>query len=502
MGRSRWSVECEMFRTPQDPRLGSGLIIRDGEPPLVTGWVPFLGKALEFGKDTFTFLEEHKKKYGDIFTVQIAGKYMTFIMNPVLYPHIIRHGRQLDFHEFSYKVAPLAFGYEPLLCGKFPGMAAQIRRSYQLLQGDELTSLMHSMMGNLTRVFQQDYLGEGRGKDTEEGCWKMGGMYEFCNSVMFEATFLTMYGRPADASRHREMSALREHFVKFDAVFPLLIAQIPIWLLGRTKEIREKLVKNFLPQRVSCWSNTSKLIRSHAALFRQYEQLKDIDKAAHHFAILWASVGNTVPATFWAMYHLVSHPEALDAVRHEIHSVCGLKDSGDGEITVTREQLDQLLLLDSALNESLRLSSASMNIRVAQDDFNLKLEGEESVAVRRGDIIALYPQSMHMDPEIYEEPETYRHDRFMQDGRLKTDFYKDGQRLKYYRMPFGSGPSMCPGRYLAVNEIKQFLVLLLLSFDLQLEEGQVKVTAASSRAGLGILLPANEVQFRYRPRSA
>lgn len=60
---------------------------------------------------------------------------------------------------------------------------------------------------------------------------------------------------------------------------------------------------------------------------------------------------------------------------------------------------------ESAINESLRLSSASINIRVAQEDFSLRLDSERSVAVRKGDIIALYPQSLHMDPEIYEEPQ-------------------------------------------------------------------------------------------------
>ncbi len=95
----------------------------------------------------------------------------------------------------------------------------------------------------------------------------------------------------------------------------------------------------------------------------------------------------------------------------------------------------------------------------------------------------------------------FRYDRFIQDGREKTDFYKDGQRLKYYLMPFGSGSSICPGRYFAVNEIKQFLCLLLLYFDLQLDEGQARVTVDSSRAGLGILLPATDVRFRYRLRT-
>lgn len=46
-----------------------------------------------------------------------------------------------------------------------------------------------------------------------------------------------------------------------------------------------------------------------------------------------------------------------------------------------------------------------MNIRVSQEDFNLRLNAEHSVGVRKGDIIALYPQIMHLDPEIYEDPE-------------------------------------------------------------------------------------------------
>lgn len=46
-----------------------------------------------------------------------------------------------------------------------------------------------------------------------------------------------------------------------------------------------------------------------------------------------------------------------------------------------------------------------MNIRVAQEDFSLQLGAQRSVAVREGDIIVLYPQSLHMDPEVYEEPQ-------------------------------------------------------------------------------------------------
>lgn len=44
---------------------------RPNEPPLDVGRVPWLGHALEFGKDAASFLTRMKEKHGDIFTVSI-----------------------------------------------------------------------------------------------------------------------------------------------------------------------------------------------------------------------------------------------------------------------------------------------------------------------------------------------------------------------------------------------------------------------------------------------
>lgn len=63
-------------------------------------------------------------------------------------------------------------------------------------------------------------------------------------------------------------------------------------------------------------------------------------------------MGNTIPATFWAMYYLVSHPEALEVVRQEIQSVLALSEvalAPDTDVTLTREQLDQLLYLGNLM---------------------------------------------------------------------------------------------------------------------------------------------------------
>lgn len=194
---------------------------------------------------------------------------MTFIMDPLLYPSVIKHGRQLDFHEFAERVAPLTFGYPNM--ETFPGLQDQIRRAYQLLQGDSLKALTESMMGNLMLLFRQDHLDQG-------SSWRSSSMYQFCSLVMFEASFLTIYGQPETTRRHPMMHQLWDDFVKFDNMFPYLMAEVPIWLLGRTKTVRKKLVSHLLPQQLSRWSNTCQFIQTRSDMLDQYK-MRDVDKA-------------------------------------------------------------------------------------------------------------------------------------------------------------------------------------------------------------------------------
>lgn len=62
------------------------------------------------------------------------------------------------------------------------------------------------------------------------------------------------------------------------------------------------------------------------------------------------------------------------------------------------------LLTDSVIKEAMRLSSASMNVRIAKEDFLLHLDNQEAYRIRKDDVIAMYPPMLHFDPEIYEDP--------------------------------------------------------------------------------------------------
>lgn len=69
--------------------------------------------------------------------------------------------------------------------------------------------------------------------------------------------------------------------------------------------------------------------------------------------MLWASVANTIPTCFWSMYNLVSHPDALQVVREQILdllNLSGVEFSTDKDVTLSKDLLDKLLYLGSALD--------------------------------------------------------------------------------------------------------------------------------------------------------
>nr|XP_006003627.1 PREDICTED: cholesterol 7-alpha-monooxygenase-like [Latimeria chalumnae] len=478
---------------------------RKGEAPIESGWIPFFGVAIQFGADPLKFLNSRKKKYGSTFTCKIAGKYLTFITDPFSYSSVIRHGKSLDFQKFALETSRNAFGHVDFSDSKYGITYDEIHHIFlKTLQGSALGPLTQSMMANLHSVMLRD-------KTSSASIWTTEGLQAFVTRIIFEAGFLTLFGKNMKEnttdrlqSQQVAVQAALEDFKKFDMAFPALVAGVPISFLQGAKKAREALAERFLPMKMKQNECVSSLIEQRIKLFDSSPHLSEVTKARTHVIMLWAAQANTLPATFWSTYYLLRSPEALLAVRKEIDNMLYLTDQkyrdATQSISFTKEQLENMPTMGSVISEALRLSSASIMIRCATEDFTLTLDSGEKLAIRKGDRIALVPQLQHLDPEIYENPLEFQYDRFLdKTGKEKTTFYKNGKKLKHYLMPFGSGTSMCPGRFFAINEIKQFLSLLLCYYDIELlDRSAPPLPLDNSRAGLGILQPKHDVGIRYK----
>lgn len=81
------------------------------EPPLVKGIIPFIGVAPSFLTNPEPFLLDCQKRYGDIFTIYVAGRRMHIIADPInAIPAVYRNFKTFTFQILSNSFDILLFG--------------------------------------------------------------------------------------------------------------------------------------------------------------------------------------------------------------------------------------------------------------------------------------------------------------------------------------------------------------------------------------------------------
>ncbi len=451
------------------------------EPPVVRGWLPWLGCALPYGRDAPAFLRRCQQRYGDAFTLYLMGRRMTFLLDPRDYPLVFKQGDALSFTPIAQEISTRAFDYKNVYASGLPEHA--FRESYvRHLRPGVMGPLAEQTQRELVRQLTTEFEALEQGDDG----WREADLLELVGRTVFIAGVIAMFGRgPVDR-------ALYDSFMGFDGQFAKLVAGVPPRLLGTAARDREALVDALLPP----WSETSAFIEERRELMAQY--VDEREAARVRLSMLWASQANTIPAAFWALALLLEDDNAMATVRTEIDGAVQRGDDGQPSLPSTSRA--GLRYLDSAVLESLRLCSGGISIRSVQKSLCLELTSGQRCALRPGDNLAVFPFLSHRDPEIFEEPLEYRFDRFHSERGAKQ-FDKGGQRLGFALMPFGGGESMCPGRFLAQSEMKNLIAILLSDYDVAAVPGQDRPGFDMSRAGLGMLPPSSTLRVRLRPRN-
>lgn len=166
--------------------------------------------------------------------------------------------------------------------------------------------------------------------------------------------------------------------------------------------------------------------------------------------LLFAGHETTAIALSWALYHLHRTPGTLKTLRAEL-------DGDKEEDPVVRSKLPYL---QGVCQETLRISPIITDI-LRNLDAPCEFMG---VQVKKGWNLAVSIVTIHFDPNIYEDPEAFQPERFI-----------DRKYSPFEYMPFGGGHRRCIGAAFAMFEMAVVLDTLLREFDLSLEEtGEVK----------------------------
>ncbi|XP_072539219.1 prostacyclin synthase-like [Salminus brasiliensis] len=453
------------------------------EPPLDKGIIPWLGHALDFGKDAAKFLSRMKLKHGDIFTVRVAGRYVTVLLDPHSYDSVLQDTASLDFTRYAQVLMDRIFNLR--LPNHKPDSEKAIMKRH--FQGESLSCLNHNMQIHLKTLLTFETAAQNQ-KD-----WKHDGLFGFCYSLLFRAGYLTLFGGEQN-NNCTDAAKVYMEYQKFDSLL--------IKMARTTLKSGEKQTAGSVKQRL--WELLAQAgLRENSSLwlqsYRQHLEEEGADEETQRKAMLlqlWATQGNVGPAAFWLLAFLLTHSEAMSAVRKEFNSI-----TLPGTTTLDPHQ--RTPVFDSALEETLRLTAAPFITREVLQNKTLRMADGQEYDVRRGDRVCLFPFiSPQMDPKIHHKPEQFKYDRFLnEDGTVKRDFFKGGRRLKYYTMPWGAGTNACVGKPFAIQSIRQFVFLVLSHLDIELSDPEAQVPAVdASRYGFGMLQPIEELPIRYKLR--
>jgi len=165
--------------------------------------------------------------------------------------------------------------------------------------------------------------------------------------------------------------------------------------------------------------------------------------------MVFAGEDTTSNTMAWLIDFLAAHPAAAAAMATEADAVLG-----GARVLDDYHLLEQLRYADAATREAMRLKPVAplMALEAASE---IAIAG---VRVPAGSIIfCLLRLSSERDSAL-EQPESFRPERWLDGAGGSGD--DPGRKM----FPFGAGPRFCPGRYLAMAEIKMAMSMLSKNF--------------------------------------
>jgi cytochrome P450 len=161
--------------------------------------------------------------------------------------------------------------------------------------------------------------------------------------------------------------------------------------------------------------------------------------------MLLAGEDTTANTIAWLLYLLRSNPQTLQKATAEV------KQLAPDSASFTLEQMDTLVYLDAAVQEAMRLKPVGpfMPVEAIVDT------AVEGVHVPKGSLVWCVMRYDSVNETHFPNAQTFEPERWLAQGIDKQ-----------ISTPFGAGPRTCPGRYLALLEIKVAVAMLLGRFEI------------------------------------
>jgi len=307
-------------------------------------------------------------------------------------------------------------------------------------------------------------------------------------------------------------NALQGHL---DKVFPMLMQRInapfPIWRYFKLPSDRifdrhlaevQKAIKGFVQsarERMAKDSHrnehpTNLLEAMLSARDNEGNYFSEEEVAGNVFTMLLAGEDTTANTLCWSLYLLHTHPEAWRELVTEVDRVLGAE-----LLPCTFEAAGEFEWIEHCSNESMRLRPVAP-VHYSENNHATVLDG---IALPEGTFVISLTRPGTVDALVAADAAEFRPSRWRQAATVAMQDERGASHRAIVKatVPFGAGPRMCPGRYLAMLEMKMVLATLARNYEL-IDVGTDDGAPPSERAAFTMFPEGLRMKLRARYRTA
>ncbi|KAI1870665.1 uncharacterized protein JN550_005208 [Neoarthrinium moseri] len=310
-------------------------------------------------------------------------------------------------------------------------------------------------------------------------------MFQWVRHELLLASTEAVYG-PKNPFRDATMEQAWYTFEPGVMIFALNL--VPRLLARKSYKAREYMVKiweNYFE--TGSYHQGSEMIKARVKLNNDF-QISLKETARLEVGGTHGILSNTLPGTFWTIYHIFSNPVVLEDIRNELSKGVQQEDNGSYTIDLTYVKTSCPILL-STFKETMRMHSTSISTRQAMQDHLL----DNRYLLKEGNTVMMPSVVQHTSlPAWGDTVDLFNHKRFVSGAKRVDPVAFRG---------FGGGTTLCPGRQFASTEILMFSALVVLRFNIHPVKGKwATPSTVSSSMASALPMPDWDFEVELHPR--
>lgn len=420
-----------------------------GAPPTLGG-LPLIGGALAFFGGPMKLMAKAHKAHGQVFTVNVLHKRITFLLGPEVSSHFYKAQDKLMSQKEVYEFNVPTFGRGVVFDVDHKKRAEQFRFFAETLKPHKLRTYVGMMVQEA-----EDYF--GKFPDVCEV-----DINETLSELIIFTASRCLMGREI---RETLFDTVYKYFHDLDnGMQPISVffPYLPIEAHRKRDASRAKLAKIFsdvIQSRRARNADEPDVMQGFMnARYKNGEGMTDDQICGMLIAVLFAGQHTSSVTSTWTALFLAANKERCMAPLLEEQKAV-VAEHGDELNYETLQQMDGLY---RAIKEALRMHPPLiMLMRYAHERFDVTDKDGRTYTVPKGDICATSPSfSMRLE-HVFEEPGKYDPDRFAP-GR------EEDKKANFSFVGFGGGRHGCMGEVFAFLQVKTVLAYMMRNFEFEL----------------------------------